>query len=34
VTSADGARIAFDHLGDGPPVVVVGGLDDAGDGRS
>jgi hypothetical protein len=23
VTSADGTRIAFDHLGDGPPVVVV-----------
>jgi hypothetical protein len=26
VTSADGTRIAFDHLGDGPPVVVVGEL--------
>ena len=26
VTSADGTSIAFDRLGDGPPVVVVGGL--------
>lgn len=26
VTSADGTRIAFDHVGDGPPVVVVGGM--------
>jgi pimeloyl-ACP methyl ester carboxylesterase len=26
VTSADGTRIAFDNLGDGPPVVVVGGM--------
>lgn len=26
VTSADGTRIAFDRLGDGPPVVVLGGL--------
>ena len=25
VTSADGTRIAFDRLGDGPPVIVVGG---------
>jgi pimeloyl-ACP methyl ester carboxylesterase len=26
VTSSDGTTIAFDRLGDGPPVVVVGGL--------
>lgn len=26
VTSADGTRIAFDRLGDGPPVIVVGGM--------
>lgn len=26
VTSADGTRIAFDRLGDGPPVVVVSGI--------
>jgi len=26
VTSADGTRIAYDRLGEGPPVVVVGGL--------
>ena len=26
VTSADGTPIAFDRLGDGPPVVVVGGI--------
>jgi pimeloyl-ACP methyl ester carboxylesterase len=26
VTSADGTRIAFDRLGDGPPVVVIGGM--------
>ena len=26
VTSPDGTRIAFDRLGQGPPVVVVGGL--------
>lgn len=26
VTSADGTSIAFDRLGDGPPVVVVGGM--------
>jgi hypothetical protein len=25
VTSADGTPIAFDRLGDGPPVIVVGG---------
>jgi len=26
VTSADGSRIAFDRLGEGPPVVVVAGM--------
>lgn len=26
MTSADGTRIAFDRLGDGPPVIVVGGI--------
>lgn len=26
VTSDDGTRIAYDHLGEGPPVVVVGGI--------
>ena len=26
VTSADGTKIAYDRLGDGPPVVVLGGL--------
>jgi pimeloyl-ACP methyl ester carboxylesterase len=26
VTSRDGTRIAYDHLGDGPPVVIVGGI--------
>jgi pimeloyl-ACP methyl ester carboxylesterase len=26
VTSADGTRIAFDRLGEGPPVIVVGGI--------
>ena len=26
VTSADGTRIAFDRLGEGPPVVIVSGL--------
>ena len=25
VTSSDGTAIAFDRLGDGPPVIVVGG---------
>jgi hypothetical protein len=25
VTSSDGTQIAFDRLGDGPPVIVVGG---------
>jgi hypothetical protein len=25
VTSRDGTQIAFDRLGDGPPVIVVGG---------
>jgi hypothetical protein len=26
VTSRDGTTIAFERLGDGPPVIVVGGL--------
>ncbi len=26
VTSADGTRIAFDRIGDGPPIIVVGGI--------
>lgn len=25
-TSADGTRIAFERLGDGPPMIVVGGI--------
>ena len=25
VTSADGTRIAFDRVGEGPPVILVGG---------